>query len=125
MKMSGNENKKVILAVDDAPENLDVVKGLLSPHYTIKAAVNGQMALKIAEKQAPDLILLDIKMPGMDGYEVCRRLKADDTTANIPVIFLTGESEVASEVADVGGAGYVIKPIEPDDLLDHIKECLK
>jgi DNA-binding response OmpR family regulator len=52
-------------------------------------------------------------------------LKADDTTANIPVIFLTGESEVASEVADVGGAGYVIKPIEPDDLLDHIKECLK
>lgn len=123
--MSGNENKKVILAVDDAPENLDVVKGLLSPHYTIKAAVNGQMALKIAEKQAPDLILLDIKMPGMDGYEVCRRLKADDTTANIPVIFLTGESEVASEVADVGGAGYVIKPIEPDDLLDHIKECLK
>ncbi len=123
--MSANENKKVILAVDDAPENLDVVKGLLSPHYTIKAAVNGQMALKIAEKQAPDLILLDIKMPGMDGYEVCRRLKADDTTANIPVIFLTGESEVASEVADVGGAGYVIKPIEPDDLLDHIKECLK
>ena len=123
--MSGNENKKVILAVDDAPENLDVVKGLLSTHYTIKAAVNGQMALKIAEKQAPDLILLDIMMPGMDGYEVCRRLKADDTTANIPVIFLTGESEVASEVADVGGAGYVIKPIEPDDLLDHIKECLK
>lgn len=123
--MSGNENKKVILAVDDAPENLDVVKGLLSPHYTIKAAINGPMALKIAEKQAPDLILLDIKMPGMDGYEVCRRLKADDTTANIPVIFLTGESEVASEVADVGGAGYVIKPIEPDDLLDHIKECLK
>ncbi len=123
--MPGNENKKVILAVDDAAENLDVVKGLLSPYYTIKAAVNGQMALKIAEKQAPDLILLDIKMPGMDGYEVCRRLKADDTTANIPVIFLTGESEVASEVADVGGAGYVIKPIEPDDLLDHIKECLK
>lgn len=123
--MSGTENKKVILAVDDAPENLDVVKGLLSTHYTIKAAVNGQMALKIAEKQAPDLILLDIMMPGMDGYEVCRRLKADDTTANIPVIFLTGESEVASEVADVGGAGYVIKPIEPDDLLDHIKECLK
>jgi len=123
--MSANENKKVILAVDDAPENLDVVKGLLSPHYTIKAAVNGQMALKIAEKQAPDLILLDIKMPGMDGYEVCRRLKADDTTANIPVIFLTGESDVASEVADVGGAGYVIKPIKPDDLLDHINECLK
>jgi CheY-like chemotaxis protein len=58
--MSGDASKSVILAVDDAPENLDVVKGLLSPHYTVKAAVNGQMALKIAEKTAPDLILLDI-----------------------------------------------------------------
>jgi len=123
--MSEDENKKVILAVDDAPENLDVVKGLLSPHYTIKAAVNGQMALKIAEKQSPDLILLDIRMPGMDGYEVCRKLKADEATACIPVIFLTGESDVAAEVAAVGGAGYVTKPIEPDALLARIKDYLK
>ncbi len=123
--MSGDENKKVILAVDDAPENLDVVKGLLSPHYTIKAAVNGQMALKIAEKQSPDLILLDIMMPGMDGYEVCRRLKADEATAGIPVIFLTGEADVTSEVAEAGGAGYITKPIDPDALLARIEDCLK
>lgn len=123
--MSEDENKKVILAVDDAPENLDVVKGLLSPHYTIKAAVNGQMALKIAEIQSPDLILLDIRMPGMDGYEVCRALKANDATAGIPVIFLTGESDVDSEVAAVGGAGYVTKPIEPDNLLTQIQDCLQ
>jgi putative two-component system response regulator len=123
--MSENGKKKVILAVDDAPENLDVVKGLLSPQYTVKAAVNGQMALKIAEKQSPDLILLDIRMPGMDGYEVCRRLKADDATAGIPVIFLTGESDVDSQVAEVGGSGYVTKPIEPDSLLARIQDCLK
>jgi len=123
--MSEDENKKVILAVDDAPENLDVVKGLLSPHYTVKAAVNGQMALKIAEKQSPDLILLDIRMPGMDGYEVCRQLKADKATAGIPVIFLTGEADVTSEVAAVGGVGYITKPIEPDALLARIEDCLK
>ena len=123
--MSEDENKKVILAVDDTPENLDVVKGLLSPHYTVKAAVNGQMALKIAEKQSPDLILLDIRMPGMDGYEVCRQLKADEATAGIPVIFLTGESDVDSEVAAVGGVGYITKPIEPDALLARVEDCLK
>jgi CheY-like chemotaxis protein len=123
--MSEDENKKVILAVDDAPENLDVVKALLSPHYTVKAAVNGQMALKIAEKQSPDLILLDIRMPGMDGYEVCRKLKADEATAGIPVIFLTGEADVTSEVAAVGGVGYITKPIEPDALLARIEDCLK
>jgi putative two-component system response regulator len=123
--MSGDASKSVILAVDDAPENLDVVKGLLSPHYTVKAAVNGQMALKIAEKTAPDLILLDIRMPGMDGYEVCRKLKADEATAGIPVIFLTGETDVSSEVAAVGGEGYITKPIEPDTLLDRIRDCLK
>jgi len=123
--MSGDEKKKVILAVDDAPENLDVVKGLLSPHYIVKAAVNGQMALKIAEKQSPDLILLDIRMPGMDGYEVCRALKANDATAGIPVIFLTGESDVDAEIAEVGGAGYVTKPIEPDNLLTQIQDSLQ
>ncbi len=123
--MSGDESKNVILAVDDAPENLDVVKGLLSPHYTVKAAVNGQMALKIAEKQSPDLILLDIRMPGMDGYEVCRRLKADEATAGIPVIFLTGEADVTSEVAAVGGAGYIKKPIDSDTLLARVEDCLK
>jgi putative two-component system response regulator len=123
--MSEDENKKVILAVDDAPENLDVVKGLLSPQYTVKAAVNGQMALKIAEKQPPDLILLDIRMPGMDGYEVCRRLKADESTADIPVIFLTGEDDVTAEVTAVGGTGYIMKPIEPDVLLARVEDCLK
>ena len=72
--------KFTILAVDDTPENLDVVKGVLGSDYIVKAATSGPMALKIAGKQPPDLILLDIMMPDMDGYEVCRRLKADEAT---------------------------------------------
>jgi len=119
-------NRPVVLAVDDTPENLDVVKGLLIPTYVVKAAVNGMMALKIAEKQAPDLILLDIRMPQMDGYEVCRRLKANEATADIPVIFLTGESDAASEseASEAGAVGFITKPIDPDTLLAKINACL-
>ena len=124
--MTGNDNKLVVLAVDDTPENLDVVKGLLTPQYIVKAAINGMMALKIAEKQPPDIILLDIRMPGMDGYEVCRKLKANETTADIPVVFLTGESDAASEkdALAVGAAGYITKPIDPAVLLEKISNCL-
>jgi putative two-component system response regulator len=87
--MSASKEKPTILAVDDTPENLDVVKGILADEYIVKAATSGAMALKIVEKQPPDLVLLDIMMPEMDGYEVCRRLKDDDVTRGIPVIFLT------------------------------------
>lgn len=122
--MNNSHRKTVILAVDDAPENLDIVRNLLASRYTIKAAVNGPMALKIAEKQPPDLILLDIQMPGMDGYEVCRRLKADPATSAIPVIFLTGESGVESEVAEAGGSDYVTKPVDPGALLSTVETHL-
>jgi len=88
--MANSPDKPVILAVDDTPENLDVVKGTLGADYTVRAAINGRIALKIAEKQLPDLILLDIMMPEMDGYEVCQKLKSDPRTAGIPVVFLTG-----------------------------------
>ena len=122
--MNETPQRNVILAVDDAPENLDIVRNLLASRYTIKAAVNGPMALKIAEKQPPDLILLDIQMPGMDGYEVCRRLKADPATSAIPVIFLTGESGVESEVAEAGGSDYVTKPVDPGVLLSTVEKHL-
>ena len=122
--MNETPQRNVILAVDDAPENLDIVRNLLASRYTIKAAVNGPMALKIAEKQPPDLILLDIQMPGMDGYEVCRRLKADPATSAIPVIFLTGESGVESEVAEAGGSDYVTKPVDPGVLLSTVERHL-
>ena len=120
------DDKPVVLAVDDTPENLDVVKGLLSSRYVVKAAINGMMALKIAEKKPPDVILLDIRMPQMDGFEVCRKLKANETTASIPVIFLTGESEAASEAdaLEAGAVGYLTKPIDPTALLAKISACL-
>ena len=122
--MNETPQRNVIIAVDDAPENLDIVRNLLASRYTVKAAINGPMALKIAEKQPPDLILLDIQMPGMDGYEVCRRLKTDPATTAIPVIFLTGESGVESEVAEAGGSDYVTKPVDPDVLLSTIQKHL-
>jgi len=120
------ERKPVVLAVDDTPENLDVVKGLLTPEFIVKAAVNGMMALKIVEKQPPDLILLDIRMPKMDGFEVCRKLKSDAASAGIPVIFLTGKSDAESEADALaaGAVGYITKPINPDTLLAKIDDCL-
>lgn len=114
----------MILVVDDAPENLDVVRNLLAPRYTVKAATNGAVALKIAGKQPPDLVLLDIQMPGMNGYEVCRQLKADPATAGIPVVFLTGESGVDADVASAGGCGYATKPVDPATLLQLIDRHL-
>jgi len=107
--MSDKNNKFTILAVDDTPENLDVVKGILSPEYIVKAATSGPMALKIAEKQKPDLVLLDIMMPDMDGYEVCERLKENEDTRDIPVIFLTAMDQTTDEKRgfELGAADYM------------------
>jgi putative two-component system response regulator len=112
--MNDRADKAVILAVDDTPENLDVVRGALGGDYIIKAAINGMIALKIAEKAPPDLILLDIRMPGMDGFEVMDKLQTGEDTRRIPVIFLTGESdsEVKQRARDMGAAGFVTKPID-------------
>jgi sigma-B regulation protein RsbU (phosphoserine phosphatase) len=109
------ETRPVVLAVDDTPENLDVVKGILVPAYKVKAVTSGEMALKLAAKQPPDIILLDIMMPEMDGYEVCRRLKADPATAGIPVIFLTAKDQTADEAEGfaLGAADYIHKPVNP------------
>ena len=107
--------KATVLAVDDTPENLDVVKGILADEYHIKVAVNGQIALKIAQSQAPDLILLDIMMPEIDGYEVCRQLKENPATRDIPVIFLTAKGDTADEAEGfaLGAADYILKPVNP------------
>ncbi|MGE5396673.1 MAG: HD domain-containing phosphohydrolase [Chitinophagales bacterium] len=102
-----------VLIVDDTPENIDVLRGILGDEYNIKVAINGQMALKAAEKTLPDIILLDVMMPDMDGYEVCARLKANPITHNIPVIFVTARGDEVDEAKgfEVGAVDYVTKPI--------------
>src|SRR5512137_2688237 len=96
--MQAPDGKPTILVVDDTPENLAVAIGLLLGDYRVRAAKSGARALEIAAAAPhPDLVLLDIMMPGMDGYEVCARLKADERTRDIPVIFLTAKAEVADE----------------------------
>ncbi len=107
---------KLILIVDDTPLNLGVISGALKDFYKTKVATNGEKALALASAdEKPDLILLDVMMPGMDGYEVCSRLKADPTTCEIPVIFLTGQTSVEDETRgfEVGAVDYVHKPFSP------------
>ncbi|MBF0094855.1 MAG: two-component system response regulator [Alphaproteobacteria bacterium] len=121
------EKKKTILAVDDAPENLDVIKSILVPDYTLKRAATGAMALKIAESQPPDLILLDVMMPGMDGFDVCLQLKANPVTKGIPVVFVTALSESADEQRGfaVGGVDYINKPFQPELVRARVRTHLE
>ena len=115
-----------ILIVDDTPENIDVLGGVLSQYKRI-VALNGEKALQRAlSKNPPDLILLDIMMPGMDGYEVCRRLKADERTRDIPVIFVTAKGEVEDETQgfELGAVDYIIKPISPSIVQARVKTHL-
>src|ERR1700741_4201659 len=108
--------QKLILIVDDTPVNIGVISGALKDSYKTKVATNGQKALALASaEEKPDLILLDIMIPGMDGYEVCSRLKADPATSEIPVIFLTGQTAAEDETRgfEVGAVDYVHKPFSP------------
>lgn len=110
-----NTEKNSLLVVDDTPENIDVLRGILGAEYSVKVANSGQLALKIVAAQPPDLILLDVMMPGMNGYEVCRRLKENEATRHIPVIFVTalGEAEDETRGFELGAADYIVKPVSP------------
>ena len=116
-------SKPSILVVDDTPANLTLMTGLLQDNYQVRAATSGEKALKIANSDSPpDLILLDIMMPEMDGHEVCRRLKADPKTAEIPIIFLTAMSEIEDEEKGLklGAVDYITKPVSPPIALARI-----
>jgi two-component system, HptB-dependent secretion and biofilm response regulator len=108
--------KPSILIVDDTPENIDVLKEALKDHYVVRPAINGATALKVARANPqPDLILLDIMMPGMDGYEVMRQLQAEPATRHIPVIFITARVDMDSEIRgfETGAVDYITKPFNP------------
>jgi len=125
--MSDEQSRQCILIVDDTPDNVTVLDGILCSQYQVRFALNGERALAIARSNSPpDLILLDVMMPGMDGYEVCRRLKADPMTRKIPVIFVTALSESVSEAYGLalGAVDYLTKPINPDITLARVKTHL-
>ena len=114
--MSSEPKKFSILIVDDAPENLDVLKNVLMGEYGVRPCLNGPMALRLAAMDPqPDLILLDIMMPGMDGFEVCRQLKKETRTQNIPIIFVTAKAGGQDELQglELGAVDYITKPISP------------
>src|SRR6266481_2730397 len=114
--MTGPVEKKLVLVVDDAPANLQVVRSILKDDFKIRVATSGAKALELVkEKPQPDLILLDVTMPEMDGYEVCGVLKATPDARDIPVIFLTGKTEAGDETKgfEVGAVDYIHKPFSP------------
>ena len=128
VEMLDRPEQELILVVDDNPDNLQLISELLLDRYRLKVAGNGAKALRIAQgSPRPDLILLDIMMPEMDGYEVCRRLKAEPQTRDIPLIFLTAKSEVAAEQRgfDLGAVDYSTKPISPPILLARVRAQLQ
>jgi cyclic di-GMP phosphodiesterase len=126
--MKSDDKQQKILIVDDTPENIDLLGEVLKPFYRRSVALKGEKAVKIAgSKDPPDLILLDIMMPEMDGYEVCRRLKSDDQTKGIPVIFVTAKGEVEDETRgfELGAVDYITKPISPPVVLARVRTHLE
>ena len=127
MNANDQSEQATILLVDDAPDNLILMSTLLKDKYKVKIAENGEKALNIAFSDTPpDLILLDIIMPGMDGYEVCWRLKHDRRTLNIPVIFLTSKTDAEDERKglELGAVDFVSKPINPEVVMARVKNHL-
>src|SRR5262249_35650839 len=120
-------NSELVLIVDDTPTNVGVISGALKDAYRTKVATNGEKALLLASgSEKPDLILLDVMMPGMDGYEVCRRLKANPVTRDIPVMFLTAKADALDEENgfEVGAVDYIHKPFSAPIVLARVKTQL-
>ncbi|MEF1228162.1 response regulator, partial [Vibrio fortis] len=117
-------SKPTVLVIDDTPSNLDVLTGILKDTYQVKVAINGHIGIKIAKTvPQPDLILLDIMMPDIDGFEVCRQLKSQPNTAHIPITFVTAKIDPEDEVKglSLGAVDYLTKPITPQIALQRVK----
>ena len=121
--MSNNEQGSVVI-VDDNPHNLQVLSNMLQQaNYKVRPALSGEIALRAIAASPPDLVLLDIRMPGMDGYETCERLKANSLTRDIPVIFISALTETADKLAAfrAGGVDYVSKPFQSEEVLARVR----
>jgi putative two-component system response regulator len=122
------EAQPTVLVVDDTPQNLNVASRILREHYRALVALDGPKALEIARSGTPpDLILLDVMMPGMNGYEVCQQLKADPRSREIPVIFLTAMNEIENEAQafEAGAVDFITKPIQPVTMLARVRTHVK
>src|ERR1700741_3216615 len=124
--MENSLQDKRILIVDDTPENITILSGLLTAYQKV-VATNGEKALALVRDNIPDLILLDVEMPGMNGFEVCRQLKQDTETQKIPIIFLTGnlDKKMTVEGFKLGASDFMTKPFDPDELRVRIATQLE
>ena len=120
---ANSTDKNRILIVDDEPGNIKILSNVLADDYALSVAISGAQALQIAKVQLPDIVLLDMVMPEMDGIQVCQALKADETTKDIPVIFVTSMSDTANEERglDAGAVDYISKPVSPPIVKARVK----
>ena len=120
------DNKKIILVVDDSSSNLQLCKGLLSDEYDVRLAKSGKMALAALARIRPDIILLDIEMPDMTGFEVMDELQKDAGLQHVPVIFVTSHAseQLVEKAVGLGAADYVVKPFAPDVLRAKLRSAL-
>ena len=121
------DRKKHILIVDDVTTNLKLAADVLKDNYQLSMAKSGAQALEFLKKARPDLILLDVRMPGMDGYETLEHIKANTETSNIPVVFLTVDDQRESEIKGLkmGAMDFILKPFEPEIMLSRIEKILQ
>ena len=119
--------KPKVLIVDDTPLNISILVNTLEEEYELSAAVDGPGALKAVETEIPDIVLLDIMMPEMDGYEVCRRLKGEERTRDVPVIFITAMNDAESESKgrELGAVDYITKPFSPTVVKKRIESHIR
>lgn len=123
-----NQKNPVILIVDDHPDNLSVLYDVLdAKNYDVRVARDGQNALEIVKNEKPDLVLLDVIMPGMNGFEVCTKLKAAKETKSVPIIFMTALTETVNKVRgfELGAFDYITKPFQIEVVLSQIRNCLR
>lgn len=127
MDFGYSNEKGVILVVDDQPNNLKVIASVLSTDYTLSIANNGTNALKVLEKLTPDLILLDVMMPDLNGFEVCKIIKDNPAISNIPIIFLTAKTDINDMVKglECGAVDYITKPFNPTEVRVRVKNHIK
>lgn len=116
----------IVLVVDDTETNIDILMDILGDDYDIIVAMDGEGALEAVAEDTPDLILLDIMMPEIDGFEVCKRIKDNPATASIPVIFLSALTEDAEKQKglDLGAVDFITKPFNPDEIQTKVKQYL-